>query len=90
VLLHGHVRDDPVDPGREARLSAEVRQPAMDPEKNLLREILGPRPILNRARDQCEYEALIAVDQLLKRALVAGTAPLDEGARVDWLHPPPY
>ena len=74
----------------EARLSAEIRKAAVHPKKNLLREILGPRPILHRAGDQGVHEILVAVDQVLKRTLVAGTAALDELALVDRLHPPRY
>src|SRR5262249_38729592 len=90
LILHAHVRDDAVDPRRQPRLAPEIREAAMNAEKNILREILGPRPILHRARDQCENEAFVPIDQLLERALVAGTAPLDERALVDRLHPPPY
>ena len=59
----------------------------MDPQKHLLREILGPRPILNRASNQCEHQRLVTVDQFLKRALIASTAAFDELALVDSLHP---
>ena len=62
----------------------------MNPQKHVLREILGARSILNRAGDQGEHQILVAIDQLLKGAFVAGTAALRELALVDGLHAPKY
>ncbi len=62
----------------------------MDPQKHILREIFRARSVLHRARDQGEHQILVPIDQLLKRALIASTAALDELALVDGLHPPPY
>ena len=55
----------------------------MNPQEHVLSQILGPRSLLNCARDQGEHQILVAVDQLLKRALFAGTAPLHELTLVD-------
>lgn len=38
---HAHVGDDAVDPCGKARFASKIRQAAVDPQKDLLREILG-------------------------------------------------
>ena len=55
----------------------------MDPQEHILRQIFRPRSVLHRARDQGEHQILVAIDQFLKRAFIAGTAALDELALVD-------
>ena len=90
MLLQADVRDDAVDPGGEARFAAKVREPAVDAQEHVLREILRARSILHRARDQGEHQILVAIDQFLERVLIAGPAALDELALVDILHPPSY
>ena len=60
----------------------------MDAQEDVLREILGARPVLHRAGDQGEDQVLVPVDQLLEGALVAAAAALDELALVDGLHQP--
>ena len=55
----------------------------MDSKEDILRQILRARPILNGTRDQGEHQLFVAVDELVKRPLVAETAPLDELALVD-------
>ena len=62
----------------------------MDAQEDVLREVLGARSILYRARDQGEHQILVAIDQFLERVLIAGPAALDELALVDIFHPPPY
>jgi hypothetical protein len=90
VVLQADVGDDAVDPGGQARLAAKVRQPAVDPQEHVLREVLGARSILYRARDQGKHQILVAIDQFLKRVLISGPAALDELALVDIFHPLPY
>jgi len=90
VILQADVGDDAVDPCRQARLAAKVRQPAVDAQKNILREIFGARSVLDRARDQGEHEIFVSIDQLLKCPFVPGAAAFDELALVDIFHPPPY
>ena len=62
----------------------------MDPQEDILREILGARSILHRPRDQGKHQILVAVDQFLERVLISGPAALDELALVDIFHPPSY
>ena len=62
----------------------------MNPQEHILSQILGPGSLLNCARDQGKHQILVAIDQLLKCALVAGTAPLYELTLVEGLHRPPY
>ena len=90
MFLQAHVRDDTVDPGGETRFAAKVREPAVDAQEDVLREVLGARSILYRARNQSEYQILVAIDEFLERALISGPAALDELALVDIFHPPPY
>ena len=60
----------------------------MNAQEDLLREILGTRPILHRAGDQGEHQVLVPVDQLLEGAVIAAAAAFDELALVDGLHQP--
>jgi len=62
----------------------------VDAQEHVLREILRTRSILHRARNQREHQVLVPIDELLKRALVAATASLDELALVRGLHPSGY
>src|SRR5262249_48912982 len=86
TLLRAHIEDDPINPRREARLAAKIRQAAMHPQKDFLSEILGARAIDARSSNQSEHQVLVAVDQFRKRALVALATALDELALVDGLH----
>jgi hypothetical protein len=62
----------------------------MHSKEHILREVLGPRPIGGRSGNQCEYQILVGVDELLERSFVAPTAPFNELVLVDRLHPPLY
>jgi len=55
-----------------------------------LREILGPRSILYRPRDQRKHQILVLIDEFLERAFISGSAALDELALVDIFHPLSY
>src|SRR5438093_13763728 len=90
VILHAHVGDDAVDPRGQTRFAAKIRQAAMNPKEHLLREILGPRSVLDRARDQRKHQVLVSIDQLLKRSLVPPAAAIDELPLVGWVHQPWY
>ncbi len=90
MFLKADVRDDAVNPGGETRFPAKVREPAVDAQEHVLREVLRARSILHRARNQGEHEVLVAIDQFLKCLLIAGAATLDELTLVDILHPPSY
>src|SRR4029078_8916281 len=80
------VGDDAVDPGREPRLAAKIRKPPVNPQEDVLGEILRSRPVLHGAGYQGEDQILVSFDQFLKRAFIAGTAAFDELALVDGLH----
>jgi len=82
--------DDAIDPGGETSLAAKVRQSTVDPQKDVLREVLGPRSILYRPRDQSKHQILVPIDEFLERAFISGSAALDELALVDILHPLSY
>ena len=71
-------------------LPAEIRQPAVDPEEHLLREVLSARAVLDGPGDQREHQILVPIDQLLKPALVAPSAAVDELPLVRRLHSPRY
>ena len=90
VVLQADVGDDAVDPCGQPRFAAKIGKAAVDPQEHVLRQIFRPRSILHRARDQGEHQILVPVDQLLKRALIAATAALDELALVAGLHRTPY
>ena len=90
MLLQADVRDDSINPRGEARLTTKVREPAVDAQKDVLREILGPRSILHRPRDQGKHQILVAIDEFLERAFISGSAALDELALVDIFHPLSY
>ena len=63
----------------------------MDAKENVLRQIFGPRLVLDRSRNQREHQILVAIDQLFERAFVALAAALDELALMDGVqHPPSY
>ena len=69
-----------MEPGREARLAAELRQREPRPDERVLRDLLGVR---GRARDperQPEGPVAVTVDQRAERRGVAGPRPLDQGA----------
>ena len=90
LILGAYVCDDAINPGGQTRFPAEVWQSTVDPQEHVLGQIFGPGPILHGAGNQREHQIFEAVDQLLERALIAGTAALDELALVDSLHPPTY
>ena len=90
MVVHADVGDDAVDPCGKTRFAPEIGQAPVDPQEDVLRQIFRPRSVLHRARNQGEHQILVPVDQLLKRALIASTAALDELALVDGLHRTPY
>jgi hypothetical protein len=60
----------------------------VNPQEDVLRQILRARAILDRTGDQGEHQVFVPVDQLLEGALVAASAALDELALVHGLHQP--
>jgi hypothetical protein len=62
----------------------------MDPQEDVLGQVLGARSILYSPRDQGKHQILVAVDQFLKGVLISGPAALDELALVDIFHPLSY
>ena len=62
----------------------------MNAQKHVLRQILGARSILYRARNQGEHEIFVLIDQLPERVLIAGAASFDERALGGRIHPPEY
>ena len=91
LILHAHIGDDAVDPRGETRLAAKIRQAPMDAKEDVLRQVFGPRFVLDRPRNQREDQVLVAIDQLLKCAFIATAAALDELALMDGVkHPPSY
>ena len=51
VILQTDVRDDAINPCRQACLPAKIGKPAMHAQEDILRQILRPRSILYRAGD---------------------------------------
>jgi hypothetical protein len=66
------------DPGRQLGLAAEVRQPAVDPQEHLLREVLHARTIRRASRHQREHEIPVPIHELAKGPLVTPLASRDQ------------
>src|SRR6185503_4424697 len=70
-LVLGQVRGNGVDPCRELLRPVEAMDVPVDPDEDLLNEILRLFPIADRAVDEVQQPRLIALDELLKRPLLA-------------------
>ena len=66
------VRDDPDDPGAQRRAALEAVQPLEDAEPRLLHDLLGDGARLHVAARDREHRPVVALDERLERALVAG------------------
>ena len=90
AVLAADVEDDAIEPCRQFRVAAEVRQPAVNLEKNLLCQIVGLSAIAAQPVDQSVDQALVAIDQFGKRRVVLpAPAALEQRVFIGLVHPPP-
>jgi len=74
------VDDDSIDPRAEARLAAESADRAEDQKEDFLGEVEGFVAVAEQVHRQLHDHPLMLGQQLGVRRVVAGSAPLDEGA----------
>ena len=73
------IDDDAVDPGAEGGLPAEPIEHPEDGQEHVLRQVQGLLLVAKEMDGQLVHHALVALDQIGARRLVAGETPRDEG-----------
>ena len=68
--VQAEARGDRVEPRRELCLAAEILHGAMDPEENLLGDLLGLAPIAQHPQGHSEDPVLVGDHQLLEGSRV--------------------
>jgi hypothetical protein len=77
-MHQGGVDGDPVEPGRELRLAAEGREPAMDVAERFLQDVLGVAGVAGQPERDPVDSAGVPLHELLERRRVARARAADQ------------